>query len=491
MAGSSEPKLPGTVESPLPGFLSLPVEILVSIFRHVARGDLKQLRLSCKFLCLITEPILFHTIVVVPHLDCLKALVSLSEHPTISKCVQIVFYDNRWGDFASWLWETPLKHDIFGQNATPTALTRVLQPSPLLEQLSSGALRKDSTDVEIAYLSRAFSMLPSLSGLGCLEWPASDLTNSEPVPAFYTRFVKLGQFEGPRWDCLGYQEPTQGSWGVLSVLPAMFAARVSVPDLRIDDVEWYDMFQSHHRLQTFRAVLSPVRRLKITTHVDSTILDAVGAGPRVGSIMACFSSLQDLDLEFQLGNFHRGVPEGLGNEHAIAVPPLSLPTFTELFPKEIYFPRLERLALSDFLVNEVDLISFLTRHAETLSVLRLGNGNLDPGAEAGAEACWVRVIRRLQSDLHLQTMLFSRYLGNFDSQNWHILESGIHGAPGCLKRRAEDFVVYGGTCPLEDAAVGVLQGYGRKSPARFNGDDSWVIGRGRREPVSEIHGSDD
>jgi hypothetical protein len=217
---------------------------------------------------------------VVPHFDGPKALVALSEHPTISKCVQVVFYDNRWGDFASWLWEPPRKHDTVELNASPTTPN---QPSPLLEQLPSGALQRDRADVEIAYLSRAFSMLPSLSGLGCLESPASDLANSVPVPTFYTHFVKLGQLEGPRWDFLRYQEQTQRSWGVFSVLPALFAARVPVPHLRIDDVAWYDMFQSYHRLQTYRAVLSTVRRLKITTHVNSTILDPVGAGPRAGS----------------------------------------------------------------------------------------------------------------------------------------------------------------------------------------------------------------
>jgi hypothetical protein len=134
---------------------------------------------------------------------------------------------------------------MFPQNARPT---RVVQSRQLLDELSSGVLGKDSADVEIAYLSQAFSMLSSLSGLRCLELPASAPTSSEPVPTFYKRFVKLAKCEVLRWDYLGYRELAQGSWGVFSVLPALFAARVSVLDLRIDDVEWYDMFQSRHRL---------------------------------------------------------------------------------------------------------------------------------------------------------------------------------------------------------------------------------------------------
>jgi len=66
------------------------------------------------------------------------------------------------------------------------------------------------------------------------------------------------------------------------------------------------------------------------------------------------------------------------------------------------FRRLERLALSNLLVKEIDLISLLTRHAPTLEILPLENGNLDPAADIGVQPCWVRVIRRLESDLQPQ-----------------------------------------------------------------------------------------
>jgi hypothetical protein len=59
--------------------LSLPAEILLSIFRQVNLRSLKCPHQSCKSFCPLIEPILFNTTVIVPHLDSLKALVSLSE----------------------------------------------------------------------------------------------------------------------------------------------------------------------------------------------------------------------------------------------------------------------------------------------------------------------------------------------------------------------------------------------------------------------------
>lgn len=491
MPAVAEAHLRPAVEWPISRLLTLPVEIVIWIFRHVEFRDLKRLRLSCKFLCLLAEPILFHTIVVVPHLDSLQALVSLSEHPTIRTCVQIVFYDNRWGNFASWLSASPGEHGMCGQTAPPTASMPVAPTFALLEQLSCGALTKESIDVEIAYLSRAFSMLPSLSGFGCLEPSVSGVQNSEPVPNFYARFLEMGRFEGPRWDRVGYQAPLQGSWGLFSLFSAMFATRVSVPDLRIDDVAWNDMFQSSHRLRMLRAVLRPIRRLKISTQVDSRGGDLGGDMPRTGSIMACVPSLEDLDLEFRPGPADPGVLGAHWDGHDVELSHMPRPPLAELLPKETYFPCLTRLTLSGFRVEETDLISLLTRHAETLSTLRLGLGHLSPDADSGAEACWVRVIRRLQSDLHLKKMRFSRYLGNDASQSWGISEFRRYSRPGCLKERIEKFVVQGGTCPLEQVAVGWEPDEPKESHSYFVGDDSWWMNRVRLEPAPDGDESDD
>jgi len=149
---------------------SLPAEILVPIFRQVDLRSLKCLRQSCKSFCPLIEPILFHTTVVVPHIDSLKALVSLSEHPTLRHCVQRLIYDNRWGDFASLLRARHCKdYGILDWYGNTIAQKKDLQASGLLDQLSREALTKDSMDVEIAYLSQALSMLPSLSSLWCQE----------------------------------------------------------------------------------------------------------------------------------------------------------------------------------------------------------------------------------------------------------------------------------------------------------------------------------
>lgn len=464
--------------------LSLPAEILLSIFRQVDLRSLKCLRQSCKSFSPLVEPILFHTTVVVPHLDSLKALVSLSEHPTLRHCVQRLIYDNRWGNFASWL-QDPYSQDygMLDWYGNPIAPEKDPQVSGLLDQLSREALTKDSVDVEIAYLSRALSMLPSLSSLWCQEPDLCFRRDSTRIPSFYARVLTKGQFDAPRWDNLGYAEQPHGSWGAFSVLTAMFSIKMSVPDLRIDDVGWEEMFPSTHRLDILRTVLAPVRRLKLSTADDSTgyVTDAI---PNVGSVVASMSCLQDLELDFQYSEFYS--PRGWSLDYDEEFEMLQS-SVSEMFPKQTYLPRLDRLSLFGFRGEETHLLSFLGRHASTLSALQLGNARLISGACSGAQPCWVRVIRRLQTDLDLKEMRFATLLANGDSQRWKISDLGEYSGPDCLKAQVEHFVVHGGTCPLEDVAVGARQDGERKSRGPFHGDDSWKCCKRFRysEPVSD------
>jgi hypothetical protein len=448
---------------------SLPAEILISIFHQVDLRSLKCLRQSCKSFCPLVEPILFHTTVIVPHIDSLKTLVSLSEHPTLRHCVQRLIYDNRWGNFTSLLRGRYCKdYGILDWRGNTIARKKDLQASGLLDQLSREVLTKDSIDVEIAYLSRSLSMLPSLSSLWCQEpdvWLRRDSTR---IPSFYARALTKDQVDAPRWDNLGYPDDPLGSWGVLSVLTAMFATKMSVLDLRIDDVGWKEMFRSTHRLDVFRTVLAPVRRLKFSTTDDLTgyVADAF---PNVGSVVASMSCLQDLELNFHYSEFSPPRRWSLGSGEYWEMPRSSV---SEIFPKQTYFPHLVRLSLFGFRSEETRLLSFLERHARTLSVLQLGNATLISDACSGAHPCWVRVIRRLQADLDLKEMRFAKLL-NGSSQRWKISDLGEYSGPDCLKAQVEHFVVHGGTCPLEDVAVGARQDGERKSRGSFYGDSSW------------------
>jgi hypothetical protein len=84
----------------------------------------------------------------------------------------------------------------------------------------------------------------------------------------------------------------------------MFTIKMSVPNLRIDDVGWEEMFPSTHRLDIPRTVLAPIRHLKLSTADDSTgyVTDAI---PNVGSVVASMSCLQDLELDFNTASFTR------------------------------------------------------------------------------------------------------------------------------------------------------------------------------------------
>jgi hypothetical protein len=144
----------------------------------------------------------------------------------------------------------------------------------------------------------------------------------------------------------------------------MFAIKMSVPDLRIDDVGWEEMFPSTHRLDILRTVLAPVQRLKLSTADDSTgyFTDAI---PNVGSVVASMSCLQDLELDFQYSEFYSPWGWSLDYDEDFEMLQSSV---SEMFPKQTYLPRLGRLSLFGFRGEETHLVSFLGRRARTLSV---------------------------------------------------------------------------------------------------------------------------
>jgi hypothetical protein len=62
----------------------------------------------------------------------------------------------------------------------------------------------------------------------------------------------------------------------------MFAVEMSMPDLRIDDVGWEEMFPSTHWLDILRTVLAPIRRLKFQprmTQRDMSMMLYLMLGP--------------------------------------------------------------------------------------------------------------------------------------------------------------------------------------------------------------------
>jgi hypothetical protein len=186
--------------------------------------------------------------------------------------------------------------------------------------------------------------------------------------------------------------------------------------------------------------------------------------PHAGSVVASMSCLQDLELNFPYSEFSPPRRWSLGFGEDLEMPQSSV---SEKLPKQTYFPRLGRLSLFGFCSEETYLLSFLGGHARTLSVLQLGNATLISDACSGVQPCWMQVILRLQADLDLKEMRFATLLANGGSQRWETSGLREYSGPDCLKAQVEHFVVHGGTCPLENVAVGVRQDGVRKSPGLF------------------------
>jgi hypothetical protein len=89
--------------SPGSRLLSLPTEVFKTILREADLRSLKCIRLCCSMLRPLTEPDLFHDLVIVPNHSSFKILLNIARHPKLQNFVRRAIYDNRWGYFAHFL----------------------------------------------------------------------------------------------------------------------------------------------------------------------------------------------------------------------------------------------------------------------------------------------------------------------------------------------------------------------------------------------------
>lgn len=437
-----------------PRFLGLPTEILSLIFDRLRRSDLKNVRLCCSFTKTVAEMILFDEVVVVPHQMSLKGLMDLSEHATLRNHVQRVSYENRWGNVALHLLED--------------AKERTTDKSILdaLAELSRGTIAEGDAPAEFAYLSRAFSSLPSLRGLYIWERPT--VPEDLPwLPGLYQRFERLagGNYAQIKHS-IGRTHFSEMVGGTTSVLSSLFAARKSMELVEIDFFDCELCCGGPVRQLTLFA-FQPVRSLTLKFRANSLLLNSYPAS-NFGSILCALRSLEELELDLS-GNW-------LDEEYTYTSALLeerrwncnSPSTFPQLFPPTLHFPKLERLSLAGVFVTEKDLLAFLKRHASKLSYLSLQDAVLCDQDDHGTHSCWVRTLKRLQTSLNLEEMNLEGNLENEGTQCWWVDDTG---GPDSFKARMEDFVVQGGECPFDDAIV-------IHSGSEFFLDDkSWEIGR--------------
>ena len=439
--------------------LLLPNEILSSILGQLTPPDLKSLRLCSSAATYFTEPVLFAQVTVVPHHKSFRGLICLTKHSRIRRYVKTLYYDHRWGNIARDLLE-----DV--QRRTDDKSLR-----KSVARLSGGIVTRQDAQIEVAYLSRALSSLPSLTAL-CIG--ARGDRQFDTPRRFYDRLRKVagGDYHSIL-KLLGSPDFTVQALGASSVFCSLYAIGKSVPKLHVDNSD-YSIFSTASLVDFVGYALRKIRSLSLYFRYNalSARRDSLS---RLAGVLRCLLQLEELELNLEGEQTFRYTDEGLrykGLECDLQS------TCSFLFPAPIHFPKLRRLTLLGVFAAEDELVELLTRHASTLSKLGLKNAVLIKPHGQDSIPCWVRTFKRFQTCLSLKEISLSGHFRNGTNQDWLLRNSTPSNT---RKARLEAFIVIGGERPVEDAGVENL------GSTTFVGDEFWEV----TLPSEPTHGGDD
>lgn len=426
----------------------LPTEILALVFSYSRLTDLKNIRLCWRAIQFLVEPSLFREIVVVPHRDSLKGLVNLSQHTTLRHHVKKIIYNNRWGNIPQHLLEH-VRSKPHGRSL-----------AKYLDGLAKHIIRGAEQHYEIAFLSRAFSSLPSLASLWIWEQRTYEDT-LDAFPSFYQRVCdSVGVDYGGIMFRIQHHEFDDPAKAISSAFLSLLASRKSLRDIRVGSFTSM-IYHNESLVDCMLSAFSSLQSLTLLFH-ENALLERGSAISKLASTFHTLLHLEtlELDLEGDQPEVYRS--NALFRHWQFRVDGQS--TFARLFPSKTHFPCLRRLSVSGLLVTEDELIGFLERHTFTLSSLSLDGAILVKPEHQASTPCWIRTLKRVQTCLDLKEMHLGGYLMNGSTQDWGLNDIGQSDN---IKARMERFVVQGGECPLDEATVVSL------GSTCFLGDESW------------------
>jgi hypothetical protein len=301
-------------------------------------------------------------------------------------------------------------------------------------------------DVEVAYLSRAFRLLPALSSLRFRAVGTSKALPpaSNEMPSYYIR--QLGR-SGPviRKDVCWVVRAARTNSPTVAWL-AVFGAGICLKEVQADGLVRSSIFPEDRRFDSIRLAFRSLQHLKLSFSAP----ELRNGHTKVDGLYYLLSellALESLDL-CGLGPAENPRYEPCFNEY------LNLGKILEW---TFHYPRLARLSLQGFYAMENEITFLMETNAASLESLWLANIILikifedkDLFGVSEAVPCWVEVIYGLQANLKLKHMEFDAYLSNRENQNWCINnDDGLNS----LIARVESFVVNGGECPLDHCAV--------------------------------------
>jgi F-box-like len=436
----------------------MPTEIILILLKYLPGSDLKSIRLVCKDLARLIEPMVFEKILLLP---LSKSAMEITELATpLRQHVRSLCYDGRWYKLIPWM----IRRIRTGSSSCPQTARFLRQLKTLQQQPFSDDDPPAETKLrEVVYLVQVFLSLPKLRSVVVQE--VEDKLEETDIPRFYKQLLRQTQTLLPNDQFkIDSIKPGITKRSTL-VLHALVAVRKPLETVTLTSVDLHDLICGNNNNLSYEysefdldpkvQVLKEVRSFKIhlsKEEYEIVIMD--GHFRLLSYILDGMEKLESLDLKL----FDTLTELDAENEQLRA-------DFSELF--NFLCPRLSHLSLSGIAATEHTLIDLVSQHAGSLTSLRISEAKLiTDSKEEHGQACWVRVIKFLQSGLHLKEVDFSGTITNEGSQTWKISPDRCSGSN--LKFSITNFIISGGTCPLEEVAVD----YPRNG-RQLVGDESW------------------
>ena len=471
--------------------LALPPEIILRIVECSPPSSLKILRQSCSTLQKMTEPLLFHTVAVYPHMHRVEQVLNMSLQPRLKQHVKAFVYDNRYIGLVDFI----IKKIESTYSARVSSEDKVAMLGRARKFKKSTLEPSRDEDIELLFLHDIIRNLPNLESVTCREnrtfGMSDDVSAIKELPDLYSEL----------------RSTTCG-------LHADF-------DFRLDDYSTHacsKLKQTAARILVASARAPPgrVNSFKIENGIWESITNFEPEGKHITMLTPFIAKLHTLEISADHDDDHRRefLMTNLGSVLDLAVSLTSLHlnfgvsggdpyTITDSDPEDppakstlncilrssicgSWPERLHSLSLGYVTCYRPDFSRLLRQCKHNLKHLSLSDFSVLPPfclvRDDRQPECLVAIMHEIKEQLHLESVQLSSMFSNTMAQVWTVVpqSSDCQRDRDTTASRLEKFILNGGDCPIDSLAIQPNERDVTEEQLDANwhlGDDSFVVRR--------------
>lgn len=440
----------------------------------------------------MVNPTLFHTFKLCSHFESVNQLRELSKSRTLASHVQEIIYDDLFRDKLT----EALDRLQYARPPNDEAFNKLVERVTLL----SINCRRIPDQLELVLsLQQIFQTLPNIKTIKILE--DEQFPCSLEIPAFYSRILGSTICQDIK-EVLQDVHIEKDIEDVGVCIAILFSSTFLVNPLKkfelvTNSTGWIPGDSAFGKAFRCDRALASLDELSLSI-TDYTLSLNHYSYIDLQNLLRQATNLTKLTLrlgEVRAGIYIHEVKQGIkygARGHTIdrtfQPPPDSEDlSLVPLKPCLSWSTKLRSLDLGYLNCDSHELEKVLKRHSNTLDHLKLSDLLLLPSKQSfrprSPRACLVKLIKWVQQNLNLKSFSLEGVFTNLGMQNWWIIR-GSEFTQSPLERKVADFVLNGGTCPLDFVEIPVgyydldKEKYSHEIPSfleskEFKGDEGW------------------